>query len=149
MKLPFLPTFRRFLTTSLLLKQNIHKVQISFFTGNTINLSKMSSSDESSDAAPKVWTPPPVIEDLFGKTAGNQFAAINAPTAGARVQQELPKGDAPLQLHSLATPNGHKVLFYPLQIVFVATSGKNITIAIILCIPLSGIHHARGTWRRL
>lgn len=65
--------------------------------------------------APK-WVPPPKIEDLFAKTAGNQFAAINAPTAGPRqeVAREVgPGGDAskaaPLQLYSLATPNGHKV----------------------------------------
>lgn len=37
------------------------------------------------------------------------FAAINAPTAGARVEKELPVGDAPFQLYSLATPNGIKV----------------------------------------
>ena len=52
------------------------------------------------------WQPPAKIEDLFAKTAGNQFAAINSPTAGARTQQALPVGTAPLQLYSLATPNG-------------------------------------------
>ena len=55
------------------------------------------------------WTPPPKVEDLFAKTAGNQFAAINSPVAGARTQADLPVGSAPIQLYSLATPNGHKV----------------------------------------
>ncbi|KAI9030221.1 glutathione S-transferase [Hyaloraphidium curvatum] len=41
--------------------------------------------------------------------AGNNFSAINAPTAGSRVEQELPRGAAPFQLYSLSTPNGQKV----------------------------------------
>lgn len=53
------------------------------------------------------WKPPAKIEELFAKTGGNQFASINAPTAGARTQQALPEGSAPLQLYSLATPNGN------------------------------------------
>ena len=55
------------------------------------------------------WTPPSKIEEIFSKTDGNQFAAINAPTAGARAQVELPRGSAPIQLYSLGTPNGIKV----------------------------------------
>lgn len=54
------------------------------------------------------WKPPAKIEELYAKTAGNQFAAINAPTSGARVQQALPEGSAALQLYSLATPNGKR-----------------------------------------
>jgi GST-like protein len=50
---------------------------------------------------PKVWT--------WNPDNGGQFAAINRPTAGARQQQELPVGRHPLQLYSLATPNGVKV----------------------------------------
>lgn len=50
---------------------------------------------------PKVWTP--------GKENGGQFASINRPTAGARFERELPVGKHPLQLYSLATPNGQKV----------------------------------------
>jgi GST-like protein len=56
-----------------------------------------------------IWTPPANIEALFGATAGNQFAAINAPTSGAREEVTLPEGAAPFQLYSLATPNGNKV----------------------------------------
>ena len=55
------------------------------------------------------WNPPAKIEELFDKTAGNRWGAINAPTAGARVERELPEGSAPLQLYSLSTSNGQKV----------------------------------------
>lgn len=49
---------------------------------------------------PKVWT--------YDAENGGQFAAINRPTAGARSEQELPQGEHPFQLYSLATPNGVK-----------------------------------------
>lgn len=52
------------------------------------------------------WNPPSKIEDLFAQAAGNAFAAINAPTAGARDDKPVPSGQAPFQLYSLATPNG-------------------------------------------
>jgi GST-like protein len=38
-----------------------------------------------------------------------KFAAINQPTAGARKEAILPKGQHDLQLYSLGTPNGQKV----------------------------------------
>lgn len=41
--------------------------------------------------------------------SGGKFANINAPTSGARVDKELPVGKQPIQLYSLATPNGVKV----------------------------------------
>ena len=50
---------------------------------------------------PAVWAP--------GKENGGQFAAINRPTAGPRFDRDLPVGEHPLQLYSLATPNGVKV----------------------------------------
>ena len=50
---------------------------------------------------PKVWT-----NDTEN---GGRFAGINRPTAGAREERELPVGEHPLQLYSLATPNGVKV----------------------------------------
>lgn len=49
---------------------------------------------------PAVWTWEP--------GNGGKFANINRPTAGARFEQELPVGKNPLQLYSLATPNGQK-----------------------------------------
>ena len=38
-----------------------------------------------------------------------EFANINRPISGATKEKELPKGKHPIQLHSLATPNGVKV----------------------------------------
>eukprot|EP00940_MAST-03C_sp_MAST-3C-sp2_P000038 g38.t1 len=55
------------------------------------------------------WVPPRKIEDLYVKTEGNMFSSINRPTAGWRNSRELPRGSAPFQLYSLATPNGWKV----------------------------------------
>jgi GSH-dependent disulfide-bond oxidoreductase len=49
---------------------------------------------------PKVWTT---------KASGGQFATINRPISGATHDKELPVGKHPLQLYSLATPNGQKV----------------------------------------
>jgi GSH-dependent disulfide-bond oxidoreductase len=50
---------------------------------------------------PKVWT--------WDKENGGQFASINRPVAGATHDKVLPVGAHPLQLYSLATPNGVKV----------------------------------------
>jgi GSH-dependent disulfide-bond oxidoreductase len=50
---------------------------------------------------PKVWT--------WDQPSGGQFANINRPTAGATHDKDLPVGEHPLQLYSLATPNGQKV----------------------------------------
>lgn len=50
---------------------------------------------------PKVWT--------WDPDSGGKFAGINRPTAGARNDKELAVGRHPLQLYSLATPNGVKV----------------------------------------
>merc|ERR1719331_3285943 len=52
------------------------------------------------------YTPPKVWEN---RPSGGKFAAINAPTSGAREQKDLPKTDKPILLYSLATPNGVKV----------------------------------------
>jgi len=62
------------------------------------------------DGAPAAkWVPPNTIEELFSATAGNNFSSINKPTAGPQSDTPLPKGEAPFQLYSLATPNGWKV----------------------------------------
>ncbi|MDX8503168.1 glutathione-dependent disulfide-bond oxidoreductase [Mesorhizobium sp. VK4C] len=50
---------------------------------------------------PKVWT--------WNKPNGGAFASINRPIAGPTHEKELPVGKHPLQLYSLATPNGQKV----------------------------------------
>ena len=58
-----------------------------------------------SDAAP--YTPPKVWS--WDAESGGTWAKINRPIAGATHDQELPVGQHPLQLYSLATPNGVKV----------------------------------------
>ncbi|MCR9277066.1 MAG: glutathione-dependent disulfide-bond oxidoreductase [Pseudomonadaceae bacterium] len=58
-------------------------------------------SDDNTYEPPKVWT--------WDKASGGRFANINRPIAGPTHEKELPVGEHPLQLHSLATPNGVKV----------------------------------------
>jgi len=58
-------------------------------------------SDQASYTPPKVWT--------WDQENGGQFAKINRPIAGPTHEKELPVGRHPLQLYSLATPNGVKV----------------------------------------
>jgi GST-like protein len=50
---------------------------------------------------PAVWT--------WKQGNGGQFANINRPVSGATHEKELPVGQHPFQLYSLATPNGQKV----------------------------------------
>ena len=57
-------------------------------------------SETSAYEPPKVWT--------WSKENGGQFASINRPIAGPTHDKELPVGRHPLQLYSLATPNGVK-----------------------------------------
>lgn len=61
----------------------------------------MSSSTDKSYTPPKVWQ--------WDQESGGKFASINRPIAGATHDKELPVGKHPLQLYSLATPNGVKV----------------------------------------
>ncbi len=58
-------------------------------------------TDQPTYAPPKVWT--------WDKENGGAFANINRPIAGPTHEKELPVGRHPLQLYSLATPNGVKV----------------------------------------
>lgn len=53
------------------------------------------------------FTPPAVWK--WEQSSGGKFANINRPIAGPTSEKELPVGKHPLQLHSLATPNGVKV----------------------------------------
>jgi GST-like protein len=53
------------------------------------------------------YTPPKVWK--WDTENGGEWAALNRPTAGAQFEKELPRGKHPLQLYSLATPNGVKV----------------------------------------
>jgi len=56
---------------------------------------------ESTYEPPKIWQ--------WNTESGGKFASINRPIAGATHQADLPVGKHPLQLYSLATPNGVKV----------------------------------------
>jgi GSH-dependent disulfide-bond oxidoreductase len=58
-------------------------------------------SDSPEYSPPAVWT--------WKKENGGKFANINRPVAGPTHEKELPVGRHPLQLYSLATPNGVKV----------------------------------------
>jgi GST-like protein len=58
-------------------------------------------NDSTAYTPPKVWT--------WNKPNGGEFASTNRPIAGATHEKELPVGKHPLQLYSLATPNGQKV----------------------------------------
>ncbi len=58
-------------------------------------------NDSSAYTPPKVW--------VWNKPNGGEFANINRPIAGPTHDKELPIGKHPLQLYSLATPNGQKV----------------------------------------
>ena len=53
------------------------------------------------------YTPPTVWS--WDAASGGRFANINRPMAGATHEKDLPVGRHPLQLYSLATPNGVKV----------------------------------------
>src|SRR5690606_36965903 len=64
---------------------------------------------------PKVWT--------WNRDSGGRFANINRPIAGATHQKELPVGRHPLQLYSLATPNGQKVAIMLEELLALGHSG--------------------------
>jgi GSH-dependent disulfide-bond oxidoreductase len=57
-------------------------------------------SQDNEYVLPKVWK--------WEKASGGQFANINRPIAGPTHDKVLPVGKHPLQLYSLATPNGVK-----------------------------------------
>ena len=58
-------------------------------------------SDTPDYTPPKVW--------VWNKANGGRFANINRPIAGPTHEKDLPVGRHPMQLYSLATPNGVKV----------------------------------------
>tara|TARA_R110002110_G_scaffold205066_7_gene417327 strand:- start:486253 stop:487095 length:843 start_codon:yes stop_codon:yes gene_type:complete len=58
-------------------------------------------SSSSNYVPPKVWK--------WDAQGGGKFTNINRPVAGATHKKILPEGKHPLQLHSMATPNGVKV----------------------------------------
>jgi GST-like protein len=61
----------------------------------------MSETVQHSYIPPKIWQ--------WNKANGGRFAHINRPISGATHEKDLPVGNHPFQLYSLATPNGVKV----------------------------------------
>ena len=55
----------------------------------------------------QTYQPPTVWK--WENESGGTFANINRPIAGSTHEKQLPKGEHPFQLYSLATPNGVKV----------------------------------------
>ena len=58
-------------------------------------------NDSSAYTPPTIWT--------WDQESGGKFASINRPIAGPTHDKELPVGKHPMQLYSMATPNGVKV----------------------------------------
>lgn len=71
--------------------------------------------DTSEYQPPKVWT--------WDAENGGSWAGINRPVAGATHSAELPVGKHPLQLYSLATPNGQKVTILLEELLELGVSG--------------------------
>jgi GSH-dependent disulfide-bond oxidoreductase len=72
-------------------------------------------NDSTEYVPPKVWT--------WTKPSGGQFANINRPISGPTHEKELPVGRHPLQLYSLATPNGVKVTIMLEELLALGHSG--------------------------
>lgn len=76
----------------------------------------MTNANQPSDyVPPRVWT--------WDKANGGAFANINRPIAGATHERALPVGEHPLQLYSLATPNGVKVTIMLEELLALGHSG--------------------------
>ncbi|MBY0447796.1 MAG: glutathione-dependent disulfide-bond oxidoreductase [Hyphomonadaceae bacterium] len=64
---------------------------------------------------PKVWR--------WDQESGGRFAKINRPQSGATHEKALPVGVHPLQLYSLATPNGQKITILLEELLAVGQAG--------------------------
>jgi GSH-dependent disulfide-bond oxidoreductase len=74
-------------------------------------------ADETPYVPPEVWT--------WNKANGGEFANINRPIAGPTHDKDLPVGKHPLQLYSLATPNGVKVTVMLEELLALGHSGAD------------------------
>jgi len=72
-------------------------------------------SDSPPYTPPKVWA--------WNQANGGRFANINRPIAGPTHDKDLPRGKHPLQLYSLATPNGVKVTVMLEELLALGRSG--------------------------
>ena len=64
---------------------------------------------------PRVWT--------WDAESGGEWSRINRPISGATHEKVLPRGRHPLQLYSLATPNGQKVTIMLEELLALGVSG--------------------------
>lgn len=71
--------------------------------------------NESKYVPPRVWQ--------WNQENENRFSNINRPIAGATHDKELPVGKHPLQLYSLATPNGVKVTMLLEELLAIGKTG--------------------------
>lgn len=69
----------------------------------------------------KAYEPPKVWQ--WENESGGKFASINRPESGATHEKELPVGKHPIQLYSLATPNGVKVTILLEELLALGISG--------------------------
>ena len=76
------------------------------------------ATDPADYVPPKVWT--------WNKDNGGRFANINRPIAGPTHDKELPVGRHPLQLYSLATPNGVKVTVMLEELLALGPRGRRV-----------------------
>jgi GST-like protein len=72
-------------------------------------------TEQSDYTPPKVWS--------WNRDNGGRFANINRPIAGPTHDKALPIGEHPLQLYSLATPNGQKVTILLEELLALGHSG--------------------------
>lgn len=72
-------------------------------------------SNKTDYTPPKIWT--------WDSESGGKFANINRPISGATSEKELSKGKHPLQLYSVATPNGVKVTIMLEELLALGHSG--------------------------
>ena len=72
-------------------------------------------SDAAEYTPPRVWT--------WDAQDGGKWTSINRPVAGATHERELPQGRHPIQLYSLATPNGVKVTVMLEELLALGKSG--------------------------
>lgn len=72
-------------------------------------------NDMPSYEPPKIWK--------WDSENGGAFAKINRPTAGSTHEKKLPVGKHPIQLYSLATPNGVKVTIMLEELLALGFSG--------------------------
>ncbi len=72
-------------------------------------------TDTTDYVPPKVW--------VWNKASGGRFANINRPISGPTHEKALPIGRHPLQLYSLATPNGVKVTIMLEELLALGISG--------------------------